>query len=81
MAYDRSWLSFTAWCTARRKVSLATSFFEKLAKTMASGMLRPGTFRIFRTACSTFFWCAALFFDMLGSWRLKEYQKGVLGVF
>jgi hypothetical protein len=34
---------------------LATSFFEKLAKTIASGMLRPGAFRIFRTACSTFF--------------------------
>ena len=54
---SRAWSqrSFTARCTARRKVLLTTSFFEKLAKTMASGMLRPDAFRIFRTACSTFF--------------------------
>lgn len=31
------------------------------------GMLSPGCFRSFHTVCSTFFSCAALFFDMLGS--------------
>ena len=64
----RSWHNLTARCTTRRKVSLATSFFKKLAKTMALGMLRPGPTRSFHTACSTlFYWYEALFFDMLGS--------------
>ena len=44
-----------------------TSFFKMLAKTMAFGMLRPGCFRSFHTACSTFSSCVARFFDMLGS--------------
>ena len=43
------------------------SFFEILGKTMMLGMLRPGCFKSFNTACSTFFSCVALFFDMLGS--------------
>ena len=52
----RSWHNLTARCTTRRKVSLATSFFKKLAKTMALGMLRPGPTRSFHTACSTLFY-------------------------
>ena len=43
------------------------SYFEILAKTMALGILRPGCFRSFHKACSTFFSCVALFFDMVGS--------------
>jgi hypothetical protein len=66
-AWSWSWRRLTAWGMARCTVSLATSYFENLAKTMALEVLRPGCFTSFRTACSTFFWCMTLFFDMLGS--------------
>jgi hypothetical protein len=46
--------------------SFAMSFFEKLAKIMASRTLTPVVVWRIRMADSTFFRCAALFIDMLG---------------
>ena len=51
----------------RWMVSLAMSCFENPAKIMACGTLTPVVVSRIRTADSTFFCCAALFFGMLGN--------------
>jgi len=51
----------------RRTVSLVVSFLGNPAKIIAIGTLTPVVVLRTRTASSTFFRCAALFFDMLGN--------------
>ncbi len=57
------WRRFTAWCT----VLLGTSNFKNQASIMACRTLTPVVVWRIHMADLTFFWCAALFFDMLES--------------
>ena len=62
-----------AWTASRRRhiirrtVSLVVSFLGNPARVIAIGTLTPVVVLRICTASSTFFICAALFFDMLGN--------------